>query len=235
MMTMISPKARIDAEALDAAEIERFASLTEKAYRIIEEKIVTLALQPGAVVSEAGLSALLGIGRTPVREALQRLAREHLVTILPRRGVVVSEINVRTQLRLLELRREVERLMTRLAARRATLKEREEFRRVAADMLRAAQEDDDLGLMRLDRLFNTLLAASARNDFIEATMVSMNALSRRFWFAHHREIGDMPKVARLHADIALAVADGDVEKAVAASDALFDHVEAFTRATVEVG
>ena len=64
------------------------------------------------------LSAALKIGRTPIREALQRLAREGLVTILPRKGILVSDINPRSQLLVLEVRREIERLLSR-ARRRA--------------------------------------------------------------------------------------------------------------------
>src|SRR4051812_45652653 len=107
---------------LDARE-----SLTEKAYRQVEELIVTLQIAPGTVVSEAQLSERLEIGRTPIREALQRLARERLVVVLPRRGIMVSEINVRTQLRLLEVRRELERLIARQAARRASDPQRAEL------------------------------------------------------------------------------------------------------------
>src|SRR6476620_2753600 len=86
-------------------------SLTDRAYGEIEEMIVTLRLAPGSAVSESALSELLGIGRTPIREALQRLARERLVAIFPRRGIVVTDINVTSQLRLLEVRRELERLI----------------------------------------------------------------------------------------------------------------------------
>ena len=102
-------------------------SLTEQAYRQIEERIVTLRLEPGEVLSEASLSLELGIGRTPIREALQRLAREGLVNILPRRGILVSDINVRNQLELLAVRREVERLMARLCAVRASQEEKNAF------------------------------------------------------------------------------------------------------------
>src|SRR5262245_3708720 len=91
------------------------ASLTDRAYSRLEELIVTLQLAPGEVVSEAALADRLGIGRTPIREALHRLARERLVTILPRRGIIVSEINIGAQLRLLEVRREIERLVARSA------------------------------------------------------------------------------------------------------------------------
>ena len=93
-------------------------TLTDRAYRELEEMIVTLQLSPGTVLSEQALAARLKIGRTPIREALQRLARDGLVVIMPRRGIMVSEINLRLQLRLLEVRRELERLMASLAAER---------------------------------------------------------------------------------------------------------------------
>src|SRR5258706_4645202 len=106
-------------------------SLTELAYAHLEELIVTLKLKPGAAVSEGELSVLSGIGRTPIREALQRLAREKLGTNLPRRGIVVTQINLGSQLKLLEVRLELERLIARTAGRRATDSERERFRELA--------------------------------------------------------------------------------------------------------
>ena len=102
-------------------------SLTDRAYRELEELIVTLQLEPKAVLSETALSQDLGIGRTPIREALQRLAREGLVMILPRKGILVSEINPRKQLLLLAVRREIERLLARASATRLTDIERQQF------------------------------------------------------------------------------------------------------------
>lgn len=208
------------------------SSLTEKAYRTLEELIVTLALPPGSVVSEAALSQQLGIGRTPIREALQRLAREHLVTILPRRGIIVSEVNIKTQLRLLEVRRELERLMSRAAAKRATVEERAEFRRIAEGMQEAAAGNDDIAFMRLDRAFNLLTAHAARNDFATGAIALMQSLSRRFWYIHYKQVADMPLAARLHGAVALAIAEGDPARAAASSDALMDYIEDFTRATI---
>jgi DNA-binding GntR family transcriptional regulator len=211
----------------DAAE-----SLTEKAYRQIEELIVTLQIAPGAVISEASLSERLAIGRTPIREALQRLARERLVVVLPRRGIMVSEINVRTQLRLLEVRREVERLIARSAARRASEPQRERLRAVAAAMEQAARGNDDMTFMRNDRELNLLALEAARNEFAGGAMALMHGLSRRFWYIHYKEVADMPLAARLHANLALAIAAGDGDQAAAASDRLLDYIEEFTRATV---
>jgi len=78
-------------------------SLGEKVYAELEEMIATLQFEPGQVLSESELSKMLQVSRTPIGEALQRLAREGLVNILPRRGIVVTEINIADQLKLLEL------------------------------------------------------------------------------------------------------------------------------------
>jgi DNA-binding GntR family transcriptional regulator len=194
--------------------------------------IVRLELPPGSAVSEAMLSERLDIGRTPIREALQRLARERLVQILPRRGVIVSDINVKSQLRLLELRREVERLVARSAARRATADERARFAEIAKGFEQAARSGDDVAFLRIDREFNELCLRTARNEFAETAMTAMAALSRRFWYLHYKQAADMPVTAKLHANMARAIARADPDAAAAATDALLDNIETFTRATV---
>jgi len=178
------------------------------------------------------LSRQLGIGRTPIREALQRLARESLVVILPRRGVMVSEINVRTQLRLLEVRHEIERLVARSAARRATAQERAQMADLARRFLATVKANDDRGFMRADREFNELLLAAAKNEFAAGAMRLMQSLSRRFWYQHYKEAADLPETAKLHADIARAIARGDEDAAAGATDRLLEKIRSFTRATV---
>jgi len=207
-------------------------SLTELAYAHLEELIVTLKLAPGRVVSEGELSVLTGIGRTPIREALQRLAREKLVSILPRRGIVVTDINVGSQLKLLEVRRELERLIAKSAARRATHAERERFRELVRNFEKSAKASDDVAFMRTDREFNTLCSAASHNEFAAGAMSLMHSLSRRFWYIHYKQAADMPATAKLHGDIARAIADGDEERAAKASDRLLDSIEKFTRDTV---
>jgi DNA-binding GntR family transcriptional regulator len=209
-------------------------TLTDRAYTEIEELIVTLQLEPGSAVSEQMLSERLGIGRTPIREALQRLARERLVTILPRRGVVVSAIDVAAQLRLLEVRRELERLVARGAARRASEDERERFAELARQFEKAGRAGDDKTFMRTDREFNELCLAAVKNEFAAGAMGLMNSLSRRFWFHHYKQAADMPETAKLHADIARAIAEADEEEAGAALDRLLDNIQAFTRGTLGV-
>jgi DNA-binding GntR family transcriptional regulator len=208
-------------------------TLTDRAYRLVEELIVTLALPPETILSEQSLAARIGIGRTPIREALQRLARDGLVVILPRRGILVSQINLKTQMRLLEVRRELERLMARGAAERATREETASFATIAREMRRAASENDDMTFMRLDRQFNELVSQAARNEFASRAMGLMHGLSRRFWYQHYRESGDLPLSARLHAEVADAIAGRNPENAAKASDRLIDYIESFTRKTIE--
>jgi len=212
--------------------IEPKTKLTDLAYEQIEEAIVTLRIPPGTPISEQVLSEMTGIGRTPIREAIQRLAREHLILVLPQRGLLVSEIDVSKQLKLLEIRREIERLICRSAARRATDVERKSFARLANEFIAASKKDDDVAFIRSDREFNDLCLAAARNEFAEGALRMLHGLSRRFWYLHYKQAADMPEMARLHAGVALAIAKSDVDGAGQALDRLLDNIEGFTRATV---
>jgi DNA-binding GntR family transcriptional regulator len=208
-------------------------SLAESAYRILEEQIATLQRVPGAVLSELKLAKELGIGRSPIREALQRLAYEGLVVILPRRGVLVSDINVTTHCKLIEVRREVERLMVRTACRSATPAQLGEFRSLAARFERCARENDMDAFMQTDSQFNKLLSSSADNEFAEKCIRLMRGLTRRFWFKYCGYAG-LKKCARLHANLARAISAQDAAASAAALDGLIDYLDEFTRATLDV-
>lgn len=209
-----------------------FDTLTDKAYHALGEEIVTLRIPPGTVVSEAILSKRLGVGRTPVREALQRLEWEWLVIVKPRQGVIVSEIDPQRQLRLLEARREIERLLVRGAAANATPSQRTEFRQIADAMLSASDTSDDAGFMRLDRKFDELTQFAARNEFAAASMARMRGVSRRFWYTYYKTAADLTLAAQLHAAVARATANGQSDGAAAASDTLLDYLQMAARSTI---
>ena len=213
----------------------RAESQTDQAYEVLEEQIVTLRLEPGAVLSENRLGGELGFGRTPIREALQRLAREGLVVILPRKGILVAEINPRKQLLVLEVRRELERLLARTGAKRATAEERTRFLEIAEGMERAARDNDDISFMRFDHALNILISKAAHNEYTSRVMGLLHGLSRRFWYMHYKEAADLPLCARLHAQLARRIAMGEAEEAARASDQLVDYAETFTRATLGAG
>src|SRR5262245_58957051 len=152
-------------------------TLTEQAYNRLEEMIVTLSLAPGAVLSEQTLAATLGIGRTPIREALQRLGHEGRVLVLPRKSIIVTDTDPKRQLLVLEVRREFERMLARASAERATEAERRRFQGIADGMEAAARTSDDIAFMRLDRELNTLLADAAHNEYAARSMRFLNGHS----------------------------------------------------------
>ena len=99
-------------------------------------------------------------------------------------------------------------------------------------LLTVGCRNDDVTFMRTDREFNTLCSAAAHNEFAAGAMTLMHSLSRRFWYIHYKQAADMPLTAKLHADIARAIADGDAERAAKSSDRLLDEIEKFTRETM---
>jgi DNA-binding GntR family transcriptional regulator len=204
-------------------------TLAEQAYDRLEEMIVTLELAPGSLVSEAGLGALLGIGRTPTREALQRLATDHLVVVLPQRGIMISNVGVEEHLLALQVRRALEGLVVAGAARRSLPDERERFRELADRMERTAVEGDAKGFLELDTEFNDFVARCARNPYAEHAIAPLHALSRRYWYIHQGRHGDLVHAAALHADVMRAIAAGDEASALRASDVLLDFAETVTR------
>ena len=224
--------ARPRAEAARLARALR-PGLSEQARARLEEMIVSLELPPGSIWSEAELSAKLGIGRTPVREALQRLEGDHLVRILRRHGAQITEINVVEQLLLLELRRELDRTIAIHAARRSTAQERAQLLEMGERLEALTAEGDDiLPYLRDHYELKNFLAECARNPFVARAVMPCYAMSRRFYYLHHRQARDLAVATQHHTAVIRAVAIGDEKKAAAASDKLMDYVEEFTRATV---
>ncbi len=194
--------------------------------------IVTLELEPGSVWSEAELSRKIGIGRTPVREALQRLEADHLVEIVRRHGARISEVNVEEQLLLLEVRRELERLIAARAARRRSPAEKKRFAEFARELRRIGREEDVVAFLRLHNHAWRFAAGCARNRFAAAALAPCVSMSHRFYYVHHQRTQDLHVATRFHADVMQSIASGDEKAAAAAADRLLDYVERYTRARV---
>lgn len=205
-------------------------SLADRAYVEIEDLIVSMELAPGSWVSEPKLSARLEIGRTPVREALLRLASDGVLVTRPRRGMLVREIDIQTQMRVLEARRALEVPIAERAALRRSATEAEAI----AEMLegfRALQErDDHLGILRHDRVFMDLLLGATGNPFLRG-VVPLYALSRRFWMANYPRQNRYraADLAGHHIAIGQAVLAGDTSAARRRTETFLDFIEAFTR------
>ena len=204
-------------------------SMAGAAHRRLEELIVTLQLEPGSRWSEESLSNMIEVGRTPVREAVKRLQSDHLIKILPRHGLMIAEINLQEQLLVIELRRELELLVSIRAARRSLGPERLELGK-KADLIEQVCRDGDLaGYLREVSNISLFIAKIARNPFAERSISPLVALSRRFYFKYFSEIITLREGGALHAARARAVAAADEEATMTTTTALMDQVEAYTR------
>ncbi|WP_417344581.1 GntR family transcriptional regulator [Ferrimonas sp.] len=202
--------------------MEKEASLTEVAYFELERMITFQSLKPGAMYSEKQLAEMVDAGRTPVREALQKLAWEQMVIIHPRRGIQIPEVTVESQLKLLEIRRALEALCAELAAQRSTPEQKRQMLELADAIVECAHRHDDQTFFTLLRRAHELLVEGSRNEYIRQAMLPLQGLSRRFWFIHKGPDSEHP--ATLHAEVMKAVASGDAKAAANAATQVIDYL-----------
>lgn len=210
-------------------------SLADHAYKQVEHLIVTLELPPGTVLSETALGERLGIGRTPIREAIKRLEREGLVVVLPRRGFMVSHMDLAHHLQMLEVRGHLELLVGRLAAIRATPEQRRRMLEVADAVAAGAARGDKKLFLDANLESHTLPVEATHNPSLEQATRLFFGQSRRFWYAHAERFGNVQEVGKRHAGRLRAIAAGDPDEAQAASRRLMEYLEDFSRSTVDYG
>jgi DNA-binding GntR family transcriptional regulator len=198
-------------------------SLADKAYHAIRGLIVSLDLAPGAVIDERALIERLGIGRTPVREALRRLAQERLVEVYPRRGMFVTGVDVRELARLSEVRAVLEPEAARLAAERATEADRAELE----ELLEELDAGDDRALIDLDERIHRAVYRAAHNDLLEATLEQYYVLALRIWLLALDRAHELKDAVQEHRALLEAIRDGDAERA---AETMRSHVQNFEQA-----
>jgi len=198
------------------------SSLAEQAYTLLEEKLVTLQLQPGALVSEGDLIEMTGIGRTPVREAIQRLAQQELFHVIPRKGLLVSPVSRTGMLNILETRKPLERLIVHRAALNARDEQRGGLSAIARQLAVSYERFEEF--LRLDHELDMLLDECAANPFASAALAPLRSHSRRFWYFHRAQIQLSDAIAA-HAQMARLVARRDFNGAQKASDGIIAVLE----------
>ncbi|MBC8726345.1 GntR family transcriptional regulator [Paraburkholderia sp. 31.1] len=207
--------------------------LADVAFAQIEEMIIARRLPPGSMISESQLAVELEMGRTPVREALQRLRQIGFVEMLPRRGTLVAGVDIRQQLELLEVRRPLEELVVRMAALRATPEERTNLRRLAKVMAEAAERGNMEDWIRAGGEIHDAEVRATHNSMLITSMQPIHAQSRRFWYLHIGQNRAYVEGAQLHGKVLNAISQGDGDRAAAAATALMQFIERFTRSALD--
>jgi DNA-binding GntR family transcriptional regulator len=187
--------------------------LADRAYAELRDRIVTLAIPPGAPIYEDALGRDLEMGRTPVREAIKRLALERLVTVFPRRGTFASEINITDLAAISDVRVQLEGHAARRAAERLTPAQRDELDALIAAIDLGESSGDPDALMRLDASVHRFVYACATNAYLQETLERYLNLSLRIWYLVLNRLPHLFDRVHEHRELLLAIRAGDAQRA----------------------
>jgi DNA-binding GntR family transcriptional regulator len=199
-------------------------SLRDTAYAAIKHRIITCAFKPGEFLNEAAVSSALGIGRTPVHQAIDRLMLEGLLDVMPRKGIIVRPVSLDEVMQIIETRVLNECPAVRLATERA---DADELMHLIDILSRAEQwmpTRNSEQMMLLDREFHATIARACRNDVLSDILGKLQDRSLRFWFLSLTAPGHHASVQEQHAAIVDAMRRRD---AAGAEEAMRAHIEAF--------
>ena len=200
----------------------------EKAYCALEELIVIGGLPPGSQWSEIALAETIGLGRTPTREALQKLAYQGLVRIAPLQGVFISDVDYQGQLKVIQARREIERLIVAQAAQWANAKELASLQQIARELENLKKSKDMRMYMRLHFALTRVLGEASRNSYAAEFYSKLQTLARRFLYFHPTR-HNVEQICDLHIRQVEAVIARDIKGAVDTAVARNDYAETFAR------
>jgi DNA-binding GntR family transcriptional regulator len=197
--------------------------LADRAYVELRDQIVSLAIAPGAPINEESLGRELGLGRTPLREAIKRLALENLVAVYPRRGTFVTEINITDLAHISDVRVQLEGHAAYRAAQRLTPAQREELDALVEE-IEGRPRGDAGQLMALDARIHRFIYRCAANPYLRDTLERYLNLSLRIWYLVLARLPHLFERVHEHTDLLLAVRAGDADgaRAIAA-----EHVAIF--------
>lgn len=179
-------------------------NLATQAYLEIEERIVTLSLEPGSLISERNLIEMIGLGRTPLREAMQRLSWEGLIEVRPRAGIKIADIRAEDCAKVVELRQVLEPRLARAAARFATPNLLEDVRKYRQMMMDSLPEQDAKLYLKADKGFDVAMMAAAENSYLTNILAPLQTHSRRFWYRYFSR-DSMERLGQAHLTVMDAV------------------------------
>jgi GntR family transcriptional regulator, rspAB operon transcriptional repressor len=204
-------------------------SIRDQAYEAIKDRIITLQFKPGECINEASVSELLGLGRTPVHQAIDRLMLEEMVEVIPRKGVIVKPVILSDVLQMVDVRMINEAQCARLAAERADSGHIEKLEKVVGEARRAIGKRDIHAMMMLDRQFHLAVAAASKNFVLAELLRKLNERSLRFWFISFTTPDHHTNFQAQHEAIFEAIGSHDPD---GAEQAMRVHVEAFRKSVM---
>jgi DNA-binding GntR family transcriptional regulator len=202
------------------------ALIAERAYLELRERIVTLRFPPGTVLREDELMADLGIGRTPLREAVKRLALESFVAVQPRRGTYVTEVNAAEIVHITEIRAELEGYAAELAALRMDPGALATAEQLLDEVEQLGRSNDQDALMRFDRRIHSFTWEASSNPYLIDSLEHYFSLSLRIWYLVLDRVPGLGHSVHDQAELLRALTARDAH---GARRVMREHVLAFQR------
>jgi DNA-binding GntR family transcriptional regulator len=204
------------------------SSLADRAYRAIRDQLIMLEIRPNEPIDDDALASSLGVGRTPVREALKRLEGDRLVVSFPRRGTFATGMDITDLAHISEIRVQLEPLAARRAAERAPREVRAEL----AELAERIAELDVAGiarteLMRWDMTVHRAIYHAAGNPHLDDVLVRYDNLATRIFCLFLDRLPAVDAHVAEHVDLLRAVAEGDGDRA---EELARQHVVGFEQA-----
>ena len=202
-------------------------SLADRAYVAIRDQLIMLEIRPGEPIDDDELARSLGVGRTPVREALKRLEGDRLVVTYPRRGTFATGMDITDLAHISEIRVQLEPLAARRAAEHAARPVRDELDQLAVrieelDVSRAERDE----LMRWDLVVHRSIYRAAGNPHLEDVLVRYDNLATRIFCLFLDRLPTVDQHVGEHVGLLRAIAAGDADRA---EDLARGHVVGFER------
>lgn len=208
------------------------ASKADRAYLALRDRLVMLDIAPGEAINEAALTTELGIGRTPLREALKRLESDHLVVSYPRRGTFATNVDITELAAISEMREVLEPIAAAKAAENLREPLRSEYVEAVEALKGLSPESDQRLLLEVDLRVHRLIYRAVDNRHLTETLVRLDDLATRIWRLVRDRIPDISHHIREHIDMLQAVLDGDAGRAADLTAAHIKHFETTVRAAL---
>lgn len=205
---------------------EDFLPLRDVVFHRLRKAILTGELKPGERLMELHLANKLGVSRTPIREAIHKLALEGLVTMAPRRGAEVAQITEKSMQDVLEVRRTLDVLCVELACERMTKESLEELQQASLSFEKAIAMGDLQLIAKEDVKFHDIIVKATGNDRLVQLIHNLAEQMYRYRFEYIKDINRHQNLVKEHQMICQAIMECDREKAAKAAMTHIDNQRA---------
>lgn len=213
-------------------DLQSHKPLREIVYGELKRQILIGEIVPGTRMMEVELAEVMGVSRTPVREAIRKLEIEGLVKIEPRKGAYASDISVKDMLDVLEVREDMEAFAAALTARRITAEEVDEMEEANDEYNKAIHSGDTDAIIKSDEAFHKTIVKITGNKTLMSMIEAIQELATRFRYLYYDDFSRYENMPREHEEIIQAIKTGDEDKA---REVARDHVNRLKQFVVKSG